>query len=967
MPQNYNNGRDNLEFYNRLGDNHKELALYFSIKLRTRELWKAGTEGEKIIEWLENINRLQELPEALTDIGRKDLVELATSLFRLEPSLSIADAEIPESELEKIDETDTLTYELPQENSFAELDGNNLDLVLSSDLDSSTPDLQSQESTSSEAEAEIADKPEEEEVNTPIEEMRETDDGQPTLFALWEIALKSDLKEEFVEDYEAEKFLKKMYHQSPQARSGLTQIQKKLWDACQNTEAEVLNQPFHSNLNVLISAPTSSGKSTIAEIFMAIPSLRYETRKCAIYIAPTRALTQAKYADLKNLFSEYEQYFGQIVLSTGEDITDDWRINSAQFSIACMVYEKANILFSQNPKLRKNLGCIVVDEMHMIADLSRGPILEMALTKALFEQTNNLSNEAMRIVLISTEGKPKRDIISFLSVRHDGVWKDLLPFCDDDREVSVEHILVLGTKEPAEQKLVLARKEEELTKKCFYKKILIAEFKNNEQRELSPKNIRDIQVNLDDFKHREEKDESDQKRNGEFNNRLIKLILDLLIEQPKGYRILVFVPSRKEAEHRASTLKDKLQDYWNRNDDEYGFLGSNERHKNLGEKFRELLKNAEDPRMAKTLEQCIKFGLFIHHSDIERKIRAEIEKTCSVISPDMPSQIIFATETLSYGINLAVQDVILCGVKFPNQNRFGELEDEPVFLSNSSYHNMIGRAGRKGKGDRGKAHAYILVPHKSKPIKIVSRYYKMIHSVESKLYCAEDKSIQDNAEFDRSFQNSYGLENGGAKYGASDFSYPFSRSILDALRHLNIGDNAEKQRKKIKIDGLMKLLNRTFYRRITQLSQADNKRENNLFLSAIQIILDDCSSNQLELVEKSSIEGENWYQITPLGESIIDTGTKISTVVELRKIVNAIHSLWDKSYGSHDRDFPMELYLLCVVAQKEVFRDYMRCTPECTKIDSRKWPKDSCQGKLFACRFTIKKVFNQASRNKEII
>jgi nucleoside phosphorylase len=75
------NGNNNLEFYNRLGDNHKDLALYFSIKLRTRELWREGTEGEKIIEWLENLDKLQELPEALTDIGRTDLVDLAKSLI----------------------------------------------------------------------------------------------------------------------------------------------------------------------------------------------------------------------------------------------------------------------------------------------------------------------------------------------------------------------------------------------------------------------------------------------------------------------------------------------------------------------------------------------------------------------------------------------------------------------------------------------------------------------------------------------------------------------------------------------------------------------------------------------------------------------------------------------------------------------------------------------------------------------
>ena len=76
------NGKNKLDFYNRLDDSHKSLAIYLGIKLKVRQLWKEGTEGEQIIQWLENLGKLQDLPEALTEIGREDLVDLAKSLIR---------------------------------------------------------------------------------------------------------------------------------------------------------------------------------------------------------------------------------------------------------------------------------------------------------------------------------------------------------------------------------------------------------------------------------------------------------------------------------------------------------------------------------------------------------------------------------------------------------------------------------------------------------------------------------------------------------------------------------------------------------------------------------------------------------------------------------------------------------------------------------------------------------------------
>lgn len=886
-----------------------------------------------------------------------NLVESLKSNIENQLSGAIDDAEIPELEPKKTDETDPFK---PQEEDFPELDVNKLDLVVpsSSDPDSSTPDLPSQALMSSEAEAEIADQPEEEEVNTPIEEMRVTDDGQPTLFALWEIALKRSLEGEV--DTKAESFLNMMYNKSKQAKSGLTEIQKKLWDTCQDTEIEKSKQPFHSNLNIVISAPTSSGKSTLAEIFLAIPSFRHTTRKCAIYIAPTRALTQAKYLELKNLFKGFEDEFGEIVLSTGEDIEKDWMIKLGQFSIACMVYEKANILFSRNPQLLKNLGCLVVDEMHMIENLERGPILEIALTKALVNQSENDAVETTRIVAISTEEKPTQELKDFLSIRKRGTRTLQYPqsFCTDGREVSVEHFLVLSPS-----------KQEDIAK-GLYAKFLITEFKGNEQRQLTEHDIDNIDHNFNNNK----KDfispgNVNQNNKGQFSNRLINLIIALLYQQPKGYRILVFIPGRDEAADKARQLKDKLKRFHDNNDEKYGLLGDPIRHKKIADHFKEMLENAEDTRMKNVLKPCIEFGIFIHHSDIERNIRTEIEKTCSLVNADIPSQVIFATETLSYGVNLAVQDVILYGVKFKSKTRLGKSEDK--LLSTSSYHNMIGRAGRKGKVISEKAHAYILLPQEDAPMDLVRSYYKTINPVESKLYVADDKEVQIRAEEEAANDKRNRLTNNNP-FGAANLSYPFARAILDSLRHLNVINNENNVVSKgITTQGeLHSFLSKTFYKTMNKLgshkTEIEQAEEDDLFRDAVKIILDDCSSARLYLAKKEG-EGDSCsYEITPLGESIIDTGTAISTVGELRKIVTLLKSLWLPESENSALNMPIELYLLCVIAQEEVFLDYIGCPPECNnKIASNKWTFDLTKTNSLSVNSRFKKYLIKLLKSKK--
>jgi replicative superfamily II helicase len=941
---------DLYDFSRRLGSSFYDLAICLSIESRDYESWSKGTEPEKILEWLRIRNKLQELEPALKKINREDLVDLAQSLCKI-PNNNVnisVEKNNQESKVEELDGTNCFISESSHEDLAVDL--KNADLVPSSELN---PDLQSQESMPPE---ETVEKVEEEEVNTPIEEMRETDDGQPTLFALWEIALKRSLDGGV--DTKAESFLNRMYSQSKQAKSGLTEIQKKLWDTYQDTEIEMSKQAFHSNLNIVISAPTSSGKSTLAEIFLAIPSFRHTTRKCAIYIAPTRALTQAKYLELKNLFKEFEDEVGEIVLSTGEDIEKDWMIKLGQFSIACMVYEKANILFSKNPQLLKKLGCLVVDEMHMIEDLERGPILEIALTKALVNQSENDAVETTRIVAISTEEKPTPQLEEFLSIRKMGTRHPQKPqsFCADGREVSVEHFLVLSPS-----------KQEDIAK-GLYAKFPIIEFKGNEQRQLTQQDIDNIDHNLNNNK----KDfispgKVNQNNKGQFSNRLINLIIDLLYEQPKGYRILVFIPGRDEAADKARQLKDKLKKFHDNNDEKYGLLGDPIRHKEIANHFKEMLENAEDTRMKTVLKPCIELGIFIHHSDIERKIRTEIEKTCSFVNEDIPSQVIFATETLSYGVNLAVQDVILYGVKFKSKTRLGKSEDK--LLSTSSYHNMIGRAGRKGKLINEKAHAYILLPQEDAPMDIVRNYYKTINPVESKLYVADDKEVQIRAEENAANDKRNRLTNNNP-FGAANLSYPFARAILDALRHLNVRNNENNVVKNRTTQReLLSFLSKTLYEKSNEVghqTEIERAEEYDLFRDAVKIILDDCSSARLELAKKEGEGDSCYYEITPLGESIVDTGTAISTVGELRKIVTSLKSLWLSASENSAQNMPIELYLLCVIAQEEVFLDYIGCTPECNnKIPSNKWTDDLIRTNSLSVNSRFKKYLIKLLNSKK--
>jgi helicase len=134
----------------------------------------------------------------------------------------------------------------------------------------------------------------------------------------------------------------------------------------------------HDLLNgasLIISAPTSSGKTFCGEMAAAASLFK---RKKVVFLVPLKAIAEEKYSDFCHKYSELGI---KVVISTRDRQEHDRSIERGNFDLAIMIYEKFNQLLIKNMDVLKLISLLVVDELQMIADPSRGPVLELALTK----------------------------------------------------------------------------------------------------------------------------------------------------------------------------------------------------------------------------------------------------------------------------------------------------------------------------------------------------------------------------------------------------------------------------------------------------------------------------------------------------------------------------------------------------------------------------------------------------------
>ncbi|MEV8289270.1 DEAD/DEAH box helicase [Streptomyces niveus] len=126
--------------------------------------------------------------------------------------------------------------------------------------------------------------------------------------------------------------------------------------------------------NILVSAPTSAGKTMIGEI--AAMRCVAQGRK-AVFLLPTRALVNDQYERFTDL---YDDVGVRTIRATGELRDDVSKLFKGHYELAILTYEKYIGLLSAHPHLLDRVGVLVVDEIHTLGLPERGPQLEMLFT-----------------------------------------------------------------------------------------------------------------------------------------------------------------------------------------------------------------------------------------------------------------------------------------------------------------------------------------------------------------------------------------------------------------------------------------------------------------------------------------------------------------------------------------------------------------------------------------------------------
>jgi helicase len=194
-------------------------------------------------------------------------------------------------------------------------------------------------------------------------------------------------------------------------------------------QAECVQAGMLEGKNLLVSIPTASGKTLIAE--MAMHSHIARGGKC-LYIVPLKALASEK-------FDEFGGKGIRIGIATGDFDRRDDALGRNDIIVATS--EKVDSLLRNRARWIDDITLLVIDEIHLIDSGNRGPTLEMVIAKMRYR------NPSMQVIgLSATIGNPQllagwldAELVTStwrpVDLRQGVFWNDRIHFREGDRPV----------------------------------------------------------------------------------------------------------------------------------------------------------------------------------------------------------------------------------------------------------------------------------------------------------------------------------------------------------------------------------------------------------------------------------------------------------------------------------------------------------------------------------------------------
>ncbi|MGR5146473.1 SIR2 family protein [Photobacterium alginatilyticum] len=650
---------------------------------------------------------------------------------------------------------------------------------------------------------------------------------------------------------------------------------------------------FHSK-NVIISGPTGCGKTALMESLI-LNSILERNGSC-IYISPTRELVYEFHNKVSKTIKKLEicsVKSSQIVKSTGEFSSDDYKINNNLFKAAFIVNEKINILLDLAAKsVLDKVSLVIIDELHMISDPQRGGVVDSLIAKFMEEderRKNKGSTRSIQIIGITTEfsspilkkALTKRETINLPS---------MLPIQInvEERPISVLHqVAVLNDSKHAD-----------------YKLNTIIDFKSQNDRKLELKDNKEQAERSKKSIARGSGKWIDAFDTGVNPNRARSSLIQLCYDMFQEYGVtVVAMPSVSMLETLSNSMISQhlsLQSNKNAYEEEVNELSPILDRLGLPKsQYNRILKSA-------------RHGVFYHYAALPIEVKSWVVKLFSKKRTQNEKNIIlFTTETLTYGVNLSADCVILASTEWPRKSIYEASDADEVQqerLDQNTYHNILGRAGRPGKFSGQK-----------KPTAIIC------------VKASEFSSVPERKDFLKSFYHSEELESistyidrKSALYKLEknsvniyDFPYPTFRTIMDALRHVGrTGGNAGATSTQIE-----NFMRRTVF--------ACQELRNVKLQDVVELFLESASKHNLtENKVKVVYKTDDNYVISPQGEALIDTGTQLQSIEPISDWLSLLKENKDKL---SDLDIPIELQLPGLIVTPDFWSIGKELTEEASK------------------------------------
>jgi ATP-dependent RNA helicase DOB1 len=391
--------------------------------------------------------------------------------------------------------------------------------------------------------------------------------------------------------------------------------------------------------SVLVAAHTSAGKTVVAEYAIAM-ALKEGQR--VIYTSPIKALSNQKYRDLHEVFQD-------VGLMTG-----DISINPTA-SCLVMTTEILRSMLYRGSEIMKEVAWVIFDEVHYMRDRERGVV---------WEETIILLPDSVRFVFLSATIPNARQFCGWIASIHNQVCHVVYT---DYRPVPLQHYLFPAASDGLH---------------------LVVDEKGNFRDDSFQRALADLgggalgaghNIGAGDASYSATQAAAAKKAAQKGPSDIYKIIK--MIMERNYEPVIAFAFSKRECE--AMALQMARLDF--NNDDEKELIDAV--YANAIDTL-----NADDRQLPQVVHllPLLRRGIGIHHGGLLPLLKEVVE----ILFQEGLIKALFATETFSIGLNMPARTVLFTSIK-----KFdGKISRS---LTSGEYIQMSGRAGRRGKDDRG--------------------------------------------------------------------------------------------------------------------------------------------------------------------------------------------------------------------------------------------------------------------------